>query len=581
MTSTLIKPAPRGTLVVGRIESYIKHPEQLLPVSCTVGLLQNNLLEKHGVGDLMRFVSQGLRFGAGVALHVSEFDLYEQYDFSYRFYIDPNHPDQADFSTYEKQPPSHNDLVIKVADSMQSDDTENGGLSIESSWAEFIRLAVSNTQKIIVIDLSALRPKGQDNGKGLVASGPGSFGIIYDYIAEFLFFPTLTSLCQIFSGQNEVLRRGGIFKNGAITIHFDYDQKGALEFVSMSRSKTNWARLCLNIDENFLSLPEASLGHFFRYISKGDVFIVRKVYAESGERLRHNVCLEILLKPFGTCLLSHLNLGLLSDKEIPDAGEASVKWLCELHGQTGVENSEFYLSPEEDKQVGMGLVGFSNALAIREVTYKEFVEAAEIYLHIHNMCDVKAFNPEFDLTLYTERVNLNAVSFVESLAKMYEKAGEVGKSYGMRAVFTIAPTASCSFKGRDSEGYTTSPEIAPPLDRIIDRESETMEVILNVQYHPDCEVAEEVEYSVHFRTACCIQSFMNSTGLAHSISFNWWSDKTVMNKDEIGRFLSSPLLSYYYALPVARLTQDKSRVSSEIRDEDACDFSKPCVACSE
>ena len=45
---------------------------------------------------------------------------------------------------------------------------------------------------------------GTDNGKGLVASGPVSFGKIY-------------------SSLNEQLRRGGVYKNGAVVLHLDIE----------------------------------------------------------------------------------------------------------------------------------------------------------------------------------------------------------------------------------------------------------------------------------------------------------------------------------------------------------------------
>ena len=48
----------------------------------------------------------------------------------------------------------------------------------------------------------SLRPRGEENGKGLVASGPVSFARIYSVL-------------------NETLRRGGTYKNGACVIHLD------------------------------------------------------------------------------------------------------------------------------------------------------------------------------------------------------------------------------------------------------------------------------------------------------------------------------------------------------------------------
>ena len=66
------------------------------------------------------------------------------------------------------------------------------------------------------IHLSKLRPKGSTNSKGLVASGPVSFGRIYSVI-------------------NETLRRGGVWKNGAIVLHLDANHDDIEEFIDTPR----------------------------------------------------------------------------------------------------------------------------------------------------------------------------------------------------------------------------------------------------------------------------------------------------------------------------------------------------------
>ena len=78
------------------------------------------------------------------------------------------------------------------------DDSMEGPEGIEESW-RFVSNALRNGAGVAV-HLSKLRPKGDDNGKGLVSSGPVSFARIY-------------------SALNEVLRRGGIYKNGAVVVH--------------------------------------------------------------------------------------------------------------------------------------------------------------------------------------------------------------------------------------------------------------------------------------------------------------------------------------------------------------------------
>ena len=64
--------------------------------------------------------------------------------------------------------------VFVVEDSMEGD---NG---IEASW-RFASHALRNGAGC-AIHLSKLRPKGADNGRGLTASGPVSFGKIYSVL---------------------------------------------------------------------------------------------------------------------------------------------------------------------------------------------------------------------------------------------------------------------------------------------------------------------------------------------------------------------------------------------------------------
>ena len=129
----------------GRVQSWIDDPTSRLPVSCTVFVVEDSMEGPNGIEASWRFVSHALRFGAGVAVH-----------------------------------------------------------------------------------LSNIRGRGTDNGKGLVASGPVSFGKIYSCL-------------------NEQLRRGGVYKNGAVVLHLDISHPDILEFVECPRSELPWAKRCVNL----------------------------------------------------------------------------------------------------------------------------------------------------------------------------------------------------------------------------------------------------------------------------------------------------------------------------------------------
>ena len=113
---------PNRIARTGRVQAWIDNPTNRLPVSCTIFNVDDSMEGPNGIEASWRFVSHALRFGAGVAVHLSD-----------------------------------------------------------------------------------LRPAGTKTNKGpdtLVASGPVSFAKIYSTL-------------------NEILRRGGTYRNGACVLHLD------------------------------------------------------------------------------------------------------------------------------------------------------------------------------------------------------------------------------------------------------------------------------------------------------------------------------------------------------------------------
>ena len=98
----------------------------------------------------------------------------------------------------------------------------------------------------------------------------------------------------------------------------------------------------------------------------------------------------------------------------------------------------------------------------------------------------------------------------------------------MERAFTIAPTASCSYRYTDLQGFTTAPEIAPPIARHVDRDSGTFGVE-SFDYGP-VETAYECGWDAYKKVADEICRCFDNTGLFHGYSFNSWSD--VVTYDE-------------------------------------------------
>ena len=404
--------------------------------------------------------------------------------------------------------------VFVVEDSME------GPNGIEASW-RFCSHALRNGAGV-AMHLSKLRGRGSDNGKGLVSSGPCSFG-------------------QIYSMLNQTLRRGGVYKNGAVVLHLDINHPDILEFLNMSRADVPWAKRCVNLtslmwDGTSDEVKEAVLAG----ISRGDIWLAKIRSDQFGRRIYANVCLEVFLRSRGTCLLEHINVSACTPEELPAAFVEGMKELIDLHSRTGVESTGEYLTQEEDRQVGLGIIGLANLLAIEGVTYAEFAEALEETLW-----------PEGDYI-----VTPAARKIVKALQQGIDSAASVARMSNMDRAFAIAPTASCSYRYKDRAGYTTAPELAPPIGRTVDRDSSTFGV--ETFDYGDVETAETVGWKNYKRTVDGIMEMLNRTGLAHGYSFNSWSDIVTYDNSFVEEWLQSPQTSLYYSLQVMQNTQDKS-----------------------
>ena len=433
----------------GRVQNWIDNPESRLPVSCTVFVVEDSMEGDNGIEKSWRYVSHGLRFGAGVAIH-----------------------------------------------------------------------------------LSKLRPKGSENGKGLTASGPVSFAKIYSTL-------------------NETLRRGGVYKNGAVVAHLDINHPDIIDFVQCPRSELPWIKRCVNLDERlWKESSEATKTAILHGIKSGDIWL-NKIKYQNGKRIYGNVCLEVYLPSRGTCLLQHINLGACKIGDLRSAFAEGMSSLCELHGRTGVDKSGEYLPPETDRQVGLGLLGLANFLRQENVTYKQFGDALEATL---------------DGIPGLGKAGLIAAE----LYKAVQGAAEIARDYNMDRAFAIAPTASCSYKSKDREGYTCTPEIAPPIARSVDRDSDTF----GVQHYDygDVEIASEVGWDAYKKVADMIVAMLNHTGLLHGYSFNSWSDVVTYDNAFVEEWLDSPQTSLYYSLQVMGDVQDKSDAYAALDKDEVEDY---------
>ena len=434
----------------GRVQSWLDNPESRLPVSCTVFVVEDSMEGKDGIEASWRYVSHGLRFGAGVAVH-----------------------------------------------------------------------------------LSKLRPKGAENGKGLTASGPVSFGKIY-------------------SSLNETLRRGGIYKNGAVVLHLDLNHADILDFITTPRSELPWVKRSVNIDTGWWQSCDNQVKDALLHgIKSGDIWLNKVKYDDNNQRIRGNVCLEVYLPSRGTCLLQHVNIGACQIGNIEEAFNQGMSELCELHSRTGVGATGEYLPSDTDRQVGLGILGLANFLRRYRVTYEEFGKALEVVNQGEYGTGV-AYQLAFNLMLGIQ------------------SAADIAEKHNMVRAFAIAPTASCSYRSKDLEGFTCTPEIAPPISRTVDRDSGTFGV--QSYNYGSVEIASEVGWDAYKKVADELMKMYDNTGLLHGYSFNSWSDVVTYDREFVEEWLASPQTSLYYSLQVMGDTQDKTDAYAALDQAEVDDY---------
>ena len=404
-----------------------------------------------------------------------------------------------------------------------------GSNGIEASWrfaSHALRYGAG-----CAIHLSKLDPKGYTRESGVTASGPVSFGKIY-------------------SSLNEILRRGGIYKNGAIVLHLDLSHPDAREFIIANRSELPWVKRCINITNEWWQ--DCTFKEDLLYgIKSGDIWLNKVKYDNEGKRIRGNVCLEVYLPSRGTCLLQHINLGACEFDDIPRAFVEGMSELCSLHSRTAVGDSGEYLPPEVDRQVGLGMLGLANLLRRYGVTYDQFGRALEQYNN-------------------NETIRSAAYELVSQIASGINQAAAIAREHNMVRAFAIAPTASCSYRSRDVDGYTSTPEISPPISKTVDRDSGTFGV--ETFSYGDVEIASEVGWEAYKRVADGIMTMLDRTGLLHGYSFNSWSDVVTYDDEFVEEWLKSPQTSLYYSLQVMGDTQDKSDAYAALDEAEVDDY---------
>jgi len=199
------------------------------------------------------------------------------------------------------------------------------------------------------------------------------------------------------------------------------------------------------------------------------------------------------------------------------------------------------------------MLGLANLLRRYNVSYKEFGEALAI---VNSGDAISTFTPGISL----------ALEFKSGIAQ----AASIARVNNMDRAFAIAPTASCSYRYKDPDGYTATPEIAPPIARQVDRDSGTFGV--QSYDYGQVEIASEVGWDAYMSVANGIMKMLDNTGLLHGYSFNSWSDVITYDEAFIEEWLASDQTSLYYSLQVMGDTQDKTSAYAALDESEVDDY---------
>jgi hypothetical protein len=534
----------------GRIKSFLFHPERkTLAPSCLLRVYKGNLAAE------VQAISWYLQTNAGIKVHLHEtcLDEWKPIKFNWFFDIGENHPDidrmgvEANARKWRGQ---EIDSIIVVDDNMES---------IRTSWSEFINCAKNGNT--ILVDLSAIRPAGKSLETKIVSTGV--FGLdesdegflsVYEWLADYLWNPCIENLLVLFGGLCKVIARGGTHKNGIVTTSVNWNAPFVWDYLDFPLANIpGGSKKAIRLKEAVLE-DEQLCERIVKAVNEESVFLEKIKYAPSGNELYLNVCIGLYLEHKGSCLTSPFNIAQCAKPEdIPEALCAMTRFLCEVHTQwrTLAHNykPELYLGSEEDRQVGITCMGLASFLAAQGVSYKEHVGglryvrqlAQKALVGDASLSDFKGV-ATLAKDIISGTITHKACEIAAHLYKAYSEASKIAREYGLERAFGIEPNQRCYLDYKDLDGYTVSRQIDPPFSNPEARESSVHGQDI-VQYHPLIETAEEVGHELHQQHHEEWQYLMESTGLAHGASFDWYR---YINVQDLKDFMRSPRQGSYY-----------------------------------
>lgn len=563
--------------VPGRGRTFLLRPQQkTTPHSCTRYHWDGN------IDKLLTFAAHALKGGCGVKITfptntalITPRPLGE-----WKVWIDPSHPEYAEIANSGMLSSETNieNIALTIEDSIEG---------IAESWSKIISY---KDWSGLVINLSKIRPKGTQNSNGLIASGAMSFLLVYKAIAEYLENGTIESLIRLLGTLNGTMRRGG-YKKGIITTSMSSQCPLIVEYLQIPNIEINGSHKkgVIVYPSILQDIQLAELVIDSR--NKESTFFEKP--CEEG--LGWNVCVGLQLAHLATCLIWRINLGMCKISDIRSAFCQGATNACELH-TTWREKvphlARHYATLENDRQIGLDVMGLANLLAIEEVTYAQFADALEYLL-----------NPA-----KRNRVDNKALEIATEIHLAYQDATNVCDNYMLDRnlplldrIFTIEPAQNHAYSTFDRLGKTTCRGIFPPTGRVVHRTSTSGAEKNKRYFHGSVQTDVMVGIPTYERVCDLWQETMNKTGRAHGISQDSWRDMDLKTLEDF--ILKRPSQTLYYqetdnynqrgflAKTVQRVEMQNVGIRKAgspieiVKDEDiaVCDPSRPgeCLACAD
>ncbi len=527
---------PETAAMTGRVRKFLNNPTTgIMPASCTVYVFDNDKTLKPGMsfgefriayikalGDMLEFCAKSLKGGSGVKVQLGNWrELKNTYTAEeWHFYLAFEHPDFNKITNYHTEylAPEHiyskNFQLIDVADTL-AEKAPDKMVSLVGSWRSF--MSTLEEGKIPYVNLTSLRPYGSINEKGLFSSGAlgsgdpnfpdnGSFYSVYKYLFQHLRKGDLFSVLQLLGQLNETMLRGGFTKSSITCTAMDWRSPHFNEYLNLNLADLNGSQKQSARITKDIMLPE----HDATRAKIAEKMTRESMFLETVRMEDHysNVCVEIIQKHRSTCLLVHIQGGAIKDlsdisKAIVDVTEFTCKLWANWRRYVG-EAADIYLDASEDKQIGIGWIGFANMLAHFGVKYESFINTLDAYLN-GDLPPAQPIDPE-------------AATIVEELIIGYMAAAKVADKYGIDRAFTLAPTQRCYQDYKDQQGRMTCRAINPPYQRRVRRSSESEAQAWG--FHGNVELMSDVGAENIEKLWDLWQQLINLTGKAHTLSYD-------------------------------------------------------------